>query len=80
MLPSLRGVFGWALLMTATAVGRDALDWWLAPTQDFYARSIVSTALAGAIYVGAGAWGASRLRSVGAGWLSARLLDSRAAQ
>jgi hypothetical protein len=70
MLRTLRGVWAWALLLTMAVVGRDALDWWLAPTDDFYARSVVSTAVAVAIFAGAGMWTASRSRSVRSGALA----------
>src|SRR6185295_15827080 len=33
----------WALLLAMSIIGRDTLDWWLSPTDDFYARSIAST-------------------------------------
>src|SRR5262249_7102195 len=46
------------------------LDWWLSPTGEFYARSVVSTALAAGIFAAAGMWAASRERSVGAGVLA----------
>jgi hypothetical protein len=57
----------WAVLLAATVIGRDALDWWLSPTDDFYARSLVSTAVAVALFTGAGAWTAWRSRSIRAG-------------
>lgn len=53
-------------LLTTSIVGRDTLDWWLSPTQDFYARSIVSMTIAVALFTGAGLWTAWRSRSLSA--------------
>jgi len=60
----------WGVLLAATVIGRDALDWWLSPTDDFYARSIVSTGVAVALFAGAGAWTAWRSRSIRSGALA----------
>jgi hypothetical protein len=54
----------WALLLTAAVVGRDALDWWLAPTEDYYARSVVSTWTAVSLFALSGGWIAWRSRSI----------------
>jgi hypothetical protein len=70
MMRVLRGAWLWAALLTLAVVGRDAIDWWLSPTDDFYARSVVSTALAVAVFAGAGLWRASRSRSIRAGVLA----------
>jgi hypothetical protein len=52
-----RAVWLWAALLTASVIGRDALDWWLSPTNEFYARSIASTAIAVGLFASAGAPG-----------------------
>jgi hypothetical protein len=52
----------WAVLLTASILWRDALDWWVSPTDDFYARSVVSTAVAAALFTAAGMWSAARTR------------------
>jgi hypothetical protein len=57
----------WSALLAAAVIGRDALDWWLSPTSDFYARSVVSTAVAIGVFACAGSWAAWRARSVRAG-------------
>jgi len=57
-------------LLAAAVLGREALDWWLSPTTEFYARATVSTWLAIAIFAGAGWWSAWRSRSVAAGALA----------
>ena len=67
MVTLLRSVWVWAGLLTLSVIGRDTLDWWLSPTDEFYARSVVSTAVAVGIFAGAGMWTASRSRSVRAG-------------
>ena len=56
-----------AVLLAACVIGREWLDWWLSPTNDFYARATVSTWLAVSIFMGVGLWAAWRTRSVGAG-------------
>jgi len=61
---TLRATWTWALLLTMSVVTRDMLDWWLAPTQEFYARSIVSTWIAIAIFVACGAAAVWRSRSI----------------
>ena len=65
-----RAAWVWGVLLAASFVGRDTLDWWLAPTNDFYARSIVSTAVAVAVFSGAGLWTAWCSRSVRASALA----------
>src|SRR5206468_12548020 len=52
MVKLLRSVWVWAGLLTLSVVGRDMLDWWLSPTDEFYARSVVSTAVAVGIFAG----------------------------
>ena len=54
----------WGLLLAATVAASDTLDWWLSPTADFYARSIVSISIAVALFVGVGIRTAWRTRSV----------------
>jgi hypothetical protein len=49
-----RRAWVWGVLLAISNAARDAIDWWLAPTQDFYARSIVSTCIAVGLFVGAG--------------------------
>jgi hypothetical protein len=66
----LRPMWPWGLLLATSIVGRDVLDWWLSPTQDFYARSLVSSATAIAIFTGSGAWTGWRSRSLRAGALA----------
>ena len=58
------------VLLAAAGLGREALDWWLSPTTDFYARATVSTWLAISIFTGAGWWSAWRSGSVAAGALA----------
>ena len=43
---------------------RTTLDWWVASTQDFYARSVVSAWMAVAIFVVSGAVASWRSRSI----------------
>ena len=62
-----RATWLWGVLLTASVIGREILDWWLSPTQDFYARSVVSTAIAVGIFSGAGMWTAWCSRSIRAG-------------
>lgn len=62
-----RAVWLWAALLTASVIGRDALDWWLSPTNEFYARSIASTAIAVGLFASAGALTAWRTRSIRSG-------------
>jgi hypothetical protein len=52
-------------LLALSIVGRDWLDWWLSPTQDFYARSVVSTWIGLGLFVAAGLWTGFRSRSIG---------------
>jgi hypothetical protein len=60
----------WGLLLAMSIIGRDTLDWWLSPTDDFYARSIVSTSVAVALFACAGGLTAWRSRSIGSGMLA----------
>jgi len=60
----------WGLLLAVSVIGRDTLDWWLSPTDDFYARSIVSTSVAVALFACAGALTAWRSRSIRSGILA----------
>jgi hypothetical protein len=62
-----RAAWLWAVLLTASVIGRDALDWWLSPTNEFYARSIASTAIAVGLFASAGALTAWRTRSIRSG-------------
>jgi hypothetical protein len=57
-------VLGWGVLLASAVIGRESLDWLLAPTDDFYARSVVSTAIAAAIFAAAGGWAAWRSGSI----------------
>ena len=59
-----------SVLLTASVLGRAALDWWLSPTTEFYARATVSTWFAISIFTGIGWWSAWRSRSVAAGALA----------
>ncbi len=59
----------WGVLLAASVVARDTLDWWLSPTQEFYARSLVSTAIAVSLFISAGLVTAWRSRSIRAGAL-----------
>jgi hypothetical protein len=56
----------WAMLFAAAFIARTALDW-LVPTEDFHARSVVTTASAAAILLAAGFWGAWRAGSFAGG-------------
>jgi hypothetical protein len=62
-----RSAWMWGVLLAASIIGRDALDWWLSPTSDFYARSLVSTILAVVLFACAGALTAWRSRSIRSG-------------
>jgi hypothetical protein len=66
----LRATWPWGMLLAASVVFRNTLDWWLSPTQDFYARSLASTATAIALFMGSGASTGWRTRSVRAGALA----------
>jgi hypothetical protein len=68
-----RAAWVWGALLAAAVVGRDALDWWLAPTTDFDARSLVSTYVAIGIFASAGLMAAWRSHSVAAGTLTGAL-------
>ena len=62
----LRTTWAWGLALAVSVVFRNTLDWWLSPTQDFYARSIASTWSARAIFLGWGGltgWGSRSLRA-----------------
>jgi len=52
-------------LLAASVLGREWLDWWLSATQDFYARSVVSTSIGVSLFVAAGLWTGWRSRSIG---------------
>jgi hypothetical protein len=65
-----RAGWAWGVLLAASVVARDALDWWLSPTQEFYARSIASTAIAVSLFIMAGFATAWRSRSIRAGALA----------
>ena len=65
-----RRAWVWAVALAGAVVGREVLDWWLSPTNEFYARSVVSTLIAVSIFTTAGAWSAWRSRSIGAGVLA----------
>jgi len=65
-----RSTWMWAVLLAACVIGREWLDWWLSPTNDFYARAAVSTWLAISIFTGAGVSAAWRSRSIAAGVLA----------
>ena len=60
----------WGVLLAAAVVARDTLDWWLSPTQEFYARSIASTAIAVSLFTWVGFVTAWRSRSIRAGALA----------
>ena len=60
----------WSVLLAVSVIGRDAIDWWLAPTSDFYARSIVSTSAAVACFACAGAVTAWRTRAIRSGMVA----------
>jgi len=55
------------MLLAAFVVWRDTLDWWISPTNDFYARSVMSTAAAAGCFTMAGLSSAWLSRSVRAG-------------
>jgi hypothetical protein len=57
----------WSVLLAASVLGREELDWWLSPTQDYYARSVVSTWTAVTLFAASGGWTAWRSHSIGAG-------------
>jgi hypothetical protein len=65
-----RSTWMWSVLLAGCVVGREWLDWWLSPTNDFYARATVSTWLAISIFTGAGVSAAWRSRSIAAGVLA----------
>jgi hypothetical protein len=58
------------VLLSSAVIARETLDWWLSPTTEFYARSVVSTFSAVSIFVVAGLWSAWRSRSVVVGVLT----------
>ena len=60
----------WGAVLAASVVGRYTVDWWLSPTDTFYARSVVSTAFAASVFFGVGLWSAWRSQSVRAGALA----------
>jgi hypothetical protein len=68
-----RAAWVWGALLAAAVVGRDVLDWWLSPTTEFYARSLVSTYAAIGIFACAGLMAAWRSHSVAAGTLTGAL-------
>jgi hypothetical protein len=51
-------------LLALSGIVREWLDWWLSPTQDFYARSTVSTSIGVTLFVAAGLWTGWRSRSL----------------
>ena len=57
-------------LLATSVVARNTIDWWLSPTADFYARSVVSTWLGVALFTSAGLWTGWRTRSIRAGVLA----------
>jgi hypothetical protein len=61
---TLHATWVWAVLLTMAVLARDTLDWRVAPTQDAYARSVVSTWIAVAIFVASGAVTGWRSRSI----------------
>jgi hypothetical protein len=65
-----RTAWVWGVLLAASVIGRDTLDWWVSPTDEFYARSIASTAIAVSIFTCAGLSAAWRSRSIRAGALA----------
>ncbi len=69
----------WGAVLGAAGIGRDALDWWLSPTTDFYARSVVSTYAAIGIFATAGFTAAWRSHSVQAGTLTGAVAGAIAA-
>jgi hypothetical protein len=74
-----RAAWVWGALLAAAVVGRDVLDWWLSPTTDFHARSLVSTYVAIGIFACAGLMAAWRSHSVAAGTLTGALTGMVAA-
>ena len=74
-----RATWPWGAALAASVVFRNTLDWWLSPTQDFYARSVASTWTAIAIFMGSGAWTGWRSRSLRAGALAGVLTGTIAA-
>jgi hypothetical protein len=66
-------------LLAASVVFRNTIDWRLSPTQDFYARSIVSSVTAIAMFTGSGLWGSWRSRSLRAGALGGVLTGALSA-
>jgi len=74
-----RATWPWGVLLAASVVFRDALDWWLSPTQDFYARSLASSVTAIAMFFGSGLGTGWRSRSVRAGALAGVLTGAIAA-
>jgi len=74
-----RGTWLGAAGLAAAVIGRDIVDWQLSPTTDFYARSVVTTYTAVAIYLTAGFVASRRLQSVRAGTLSGALTGAIAA-
>jgi hypothetical protein len=74
-----RATWPWGVGLAASIVLRDVLDWWISPTQDFYARSIVSTWTAVTMFAGAGLWTGWRSRSLRAGALAGVLTGAIAA-
>ena len=75
----LRATWAWGLALAVSVVFRNTLDWWLSPTQDFYARSVASTWSAIAIFMGSGALTGWRSRSLRAGALAGVLTGAIAA-
>src|SRR3954462_14055137 len=62
-----RRTWPWAMLLAASVVWRDTLDWWISPTNDFHARSVMSTAAAAGCFTMTGLSSAWLSRSVRAG-------------
>lgn len=58
------------VLLATSIIGRDMLDWWLSPTDEFYARSIVSTVIAVLLFAAVGFRTAWRSRSAAGGALA----------
>jgi hypothetical protein len=74
-----RATWPWGVALAASVVFRDALDWWLSPTQDFYARSLVSSVTAIAMFTGSGLWTGWLSRSLRGGALAGVLTGAIAA-
>ena len=74
-----RATWPWGAALAASVVFRNSLDWWLSPTQGFYARSVASTWTAIAIFMGSGASTGWRSRSLRAGALAGILTGTIAA-